>query len=150
MPYFGNASENQLKDCHADLQIIFREVVKKEDCSIKRGHRNKELQNQAYDEGRSQLRWPNGNHNELPSLAADVYPYPIRLPLWTDSIFTKEKKIRKFYHFAGYVKRTAEELLGAGKIFHVLRWGGDWDGDGDFTDQKFDDLVHFELRKIHG
>jgi hypothetical protein len=26
-----------------------------------------------------------------------------------------------------------------------LRFGMDWDGDLDFSDQTFDDLVHFEL-----
>ena len=26
-----------------------------------------------------------------------------------------------------------------------LRWGGDWDGDNNFKDNRFDDLVHFEL-----
>ena len=26
-----------------------------------------------------------------------------------------------------------------------VRWGGDWDSDLDFNDQKFLDLVHFEL-----
>ena len=26
-----------------------------------------------------------------------------------------------------------------------LRWGGDWDGDGDMTDQTLHDKPHFEL-----
>jgi len=26
-----------------------------------------------------------------------------------------------------------------------LRWGGDWDRDLDFSDQRFYDLYHFEL-----
>ena len=26
-----------------------------------------------------------------------------------------------------------------------LRWGGDWNDNKDFSDQTFDDLVHFEL-----
>jgi len=26
-----------------------------------------------------------------------------------------------------------------------IRWGGDWDGDGDRTDQTFNDLCHWEL-----
>jgi peptidoglycan LD-endopeptidase CwlK len=26
-----------------------------------------------------------------------------------------------------------------------IRWGGDWDGDGDLSDHKFNDLPHFEL-----
>ena len=27
-----------------------------------------------------------------------------------------------------------------------IRWGGDWDSDGDINDNKFDDLVHVEIR----
>jgi len=26
-----------------------------------------------------------------------------------------------------------------------IRWGGDWDSDGSVCDNKFNDLVHFEL-----
>ena len=34
----------------------------------------------------------------------------------------------------------------AAKFMNVsLRWGGDWDGDGDRTDQTFNDLMHWEL-----
>ena len=28
----------------------------------------------------------------------------------------------------------------------TLRWGGDWDMDTQVKDNKFDDLVHFEIR----
>ena len=28
-----------------------------------------------------------------------------------------------------------------------IRWGGDWDSDTQVKDNKFDDLVHFELIK---
>ena len=27
-----------------------------------------------------------------------------------------------------------------------LRWGGDWDNDTQLSNNKFDDLVHFELK----
>jgi peptidoglycan L-alanyl-D-glutamate endopeptidase CwlK len=47
----------------------------------------------------------------------DVAPYPID---WED--------YEKFYWFGGYI-----------------RWGGDWDGDGDFKDQTLVDLVHWEI-----
>ena len=38
-------------------------------------------------------------------------------------------------------------LITARRLGHSnLRWGGDWDKDWDFDDQKFNDLCHFELR----
>ena len=49
------------------------------------------------------------------------------------------ENIKTFYFFGGYVVRTAE-VLGI-----KLRWGGDWDSDYDLDDQKFMDLIHFEL-----
>ena len=27
-----------------------------------------------------------------------------------------------------------------------VRWGGDWDGDGEIKDNSFDDLVHIEIK----
>jgi peptidoglycan L-alanyl-D-glutamate endopeptidase CwlK len=27
-----------------------------------------------------------------------------------------------------------------------IRWGGDWDSDGDINDNRFDDLVHVEIK----
>ena len=47
--------------------------------------------------------------------------------------------MKRFVDFAGYVKGVAEDLGIA------IPWGGDWDGDGDFSDQRFHDLPHFEL-----
>lgn len=68
----------------------------------------------------------------------DVAPYPID---WgtEGSAEERRKALARFYHFAGYVLAVAD-AQGVG-----LRWGGDWDGDQTFTDQAFDDLVHFEL-----
>ena len=64
----------------------------------------------------------------MPSLAIDAAPSPID---WNDR--------ERFFYFAGVVKGVAEEMG------IKIRWGGDWDGDNDFDDQTFDDLVHFEL-----
>ena len=128
MPSFGTRSTKRLDSCHEDLQLLFRAVVQRFDCTILQGHRGEEEQNAAFDGGNSKLRWPNGKHNRRPSIAVDVAPYPID---WKDA--------GRFCFFAGYVKRVADELGMA------IRWGGDWDGDTRTTDQTFDDLVHFEL-----
>ncbi len=39
----------------------------------------------------------------------------------------------------------AQKLKDEGKMTHAIRYGGDWDRDFDITDNKFQDLVHFEL-----
>ena len=128
MPEFGARSKVNLGECHIDLQKLFKKVVENYDCSVIEGYRSKEEQNTAFDAGKSKLQYPKSKHNRQPSLAVDVCPYPID---WENS--------NKFYHFAGYVLKTADELN------IKIRWGGDWDGDGDFKDQNFHDLPHFEL-----
>ena len=129
MPRFGKRSLGRLETCDERLQKIFKEVVKGFDCTVIEGHRGKEKQNKAFDEGKSKLRYPKGNHNKVPSTAVDVAPYPID---WSDR--------DRFHYFAGYV-------LGIAKMMgHTIRFGGDWDMDTQVKDNNFDDLVHFELR----
>jgi len=138
MPSFGKASRERLDTCDPGLCLLFNKVVQSYDCSILIGHRSKEDQQAAYAAGRSKLKWPDSKHNSLPSKAVDVAPYPIN---WgsTGSEEQKRKAIARFYHFAGYVKATAESLG------IKIRWGGDWDNDLDFSDQNFDDLPHWEI-----
>lgn len=129
MPNFSSASLKELNSCHPDLQRLFLEVVKTYDCTVLCGYRNELDQNTAYKTGKSKLKYPDSYHNEIPSRAADVVPYPID---WNN--------IKAFYHFAGFVRATAIQMG------IELRWGGDWDSDFDLDDQKFNDLPHFELK----
>lgn len=134
MPVFSKESEEKLSTCHADLQILFHEVIKYFDCQVLEGHRDKEEQEKAVMEGKSKLHYPYGKHNATPSNAVDVTPYPVD---W--------KNINRFYWFAGYVMGIAERLYAEGKMEHKIRYGGDWNSNMDITDQKFNDLVHFEI-----
>jgi peptidoglycan L-alanyl-D-glutamate endopeptidase CwlK len=128
MPNFSDKSLAKLATSDPRLQRVFHEVVRNFDCTILEGHRNKERQNRMVAEGKSQVRWPDGKHNTVPSMAVDVCPYPI---VWDD----RERQTL----FAGYVLATAK-AMGVN-----LRWGGDWDRDTEVRDNGFDDLVHFEL-----
>lgn len=130
MPRFSQTSKERLKTCHPWLQDLFNEIIKLFDCTIICGYRNKESQMIVYQEGRSNLQYPNSKHNKTPSLAVDVAPYPIE---WHN--------VRRFYYFAGYVMGIAAKM----KI--PLRWGGDWNSNTIFNDQGFYDLPHFELTK---
>ncbi len=128
MPEFSKQSLERLSTAHPDLQVLFREVVEMFDCSVLGGHRDQETQDRYFDEGKSQLKWPNGKHNKIPSEAVDVAPCPID---WTDT--------SRFYYFAGYVKGVADQLG------IKIRFGGDWNQDTQVKDENFLDLVHFEL-----
>jgi len=128
---FSERSMNNLMSCDIRLIRLFKMVIQFYDCSVLCGFRDQTEQNKAYHAGKSQLRFPDSKHNILRSLAVDVVPYPID---WDN--------IHRFYHFAGFVKAQAL-MLGLN-----IRWGGDWDGDTKFDDQKFHDLPHFEIFEI--
>ena len=136
MPSFSKASEEKLSQCHPDLQTLFNEVIKHFDCTILVGYRGEEEQNKAFEEGKSRVRFPDGDHNKMPSEAVDVSPYPID---W--------KNTKRFYYFAGFVMCMAEFLQYAGVINSGIGWGGDWDGDKDLDDQTLYDLVHFYIKE---
>jgi len=67
-------------------------------------------------------------------MAVDAIPYPIA---WDDH--------DRMRYFAGWVMMCAKFLREKGDISHGLRWGGDWDQDTEVKDNRFQDLVHFEL-----
>jgi|TARA_R110000751_G_scaffold161388_1_gene267962 peptidoglycan LD-endopeptidase CwlK len=130
MPRFGTRSKSRLHTCDGRLIELFNKVVKEFDCTVIEGHRGKDAQNEAYNKGNSKLKFPNGKHNKSPSVAVDVAPYPID---WEDR--------DRFHYFGGYV-------LGIAKSLGLnIRWGGDWDQDTQTKDNKFDDLVHFEIKE---
>lgn len=125
---FSTKSKSKLLGCHLQLQQLFEEVCKTHDCTILEGYRDKKRQDDAYNSGLSKLKFPQSKHNRFPSHAVDVIPYPIDF-----------SDVKRIYTFGRFVVDTAK------KLGIKIRWGGDWDGDGDTTDQKFNDLVHFEL-----
>jgi len=129
MGRFGTMSLERLDSVEPALKSLFDEVVMHFDCAVITGHRGEADQNEAFDDGKSHLRWPNGKHNKSPSRAVDVAPYPIN---WNDTA--------RFYYFGGYVLGVAQGLG------IRIRWGGDWDSDREVKDQTFNDLVHFELK----
>jgi len=121
MPEFSSTSLIRLGTCERDLQALFLCVVRERDCIILCGHRGEADQNKAFDEGKSKLRWPHGNHNKMPSRAVDVAPYPLD---WDDK--------EAFVELSKVVKRHAK------KMGIKVGWGGDWQGG-------FIDLPHWEL-----
>ena len=128
---FGARSKKNLATAHSDLQALFLEVIKHYDCAVIEGWRSQERQDELFHAGKSKLKFPHSMHNELPSLAVDVIPWPVD---WND--------YKRFYYFGGLVKGIASQMG------LDIRWGGDWDSDNDFKDQTFHDLPHFELRGV--
>jgi len=127
MPRYSQTSIDRLNTCCEELQQTMRRVIQFYDHTILEGRRGEDAQNHYFKTGKSKLRYPKSKHNSTPSLAVDAAPWPID---WDD--------MEAFYYFGGTV-------IAAGfSLGHRIRWGGDWDMDGDFHDQTFMDLVHFE------
>lgn len=72
---FGKTSTERLSQCDEKLQTILNEAIKHMDISVVCGHRSEEEQTKAFDNGRSQLQYPNSKHNKIPSMAVDIAPY---------------------------------------------------------------------------
>ena len=136
MAKFSEISKAKLRTCHRDLQILFEYVITEYDCTVVCGHRGEQEQNEAYENGYSQLQWPNSKHNSTPSKAVDVVPYEVTGLDWG--------KLQSA-HFAGFVLGVASRLLQNNIIYHKIRCGVDWDGDNDIDDTKFWDSSHFEI-----
>lgn len=125
---YGAKSLERLATLDPRLQQVLREVINLMDVSVVTGYRGLDEQNGMYEKGLSQLLYPDSKHNSQPSRAVDLAPHPY-----------DDTDRERFTYMAGLVLGVA---YGMGI---KLRWGGDWDQDGQVKDNTFDDLFHFEL-----
>lgn len=140
---FGSKSRERLLLAHDDIRKIFNLAIKrtKVDFGISETFRLPEIQKEYFDKGLSKCDGYTikSKHNQAPSLAIDIFAY------------VKGKasyKVEELSYIAGLIDSCAEELYERREITHLIRWGGNWDRDGEiFTDQGFDDSPHFELIK---
>lgn len=132
---FSQSSLKQLATLHPDLQRILKVTLMLGimDFSVREGTRSDARQEALKKAGKSKVGAGGSMHNTSPSLAVDVAPYFVnRSPTWHD-----------FMRLAGIIQSVAV-MLGT-----PVRWGGDWDQDGEaLTDQDFDDGYHFELTLV--
>lgn len=129
--HFSSTSKARLLTAASELQTLFNALLQDVDLAILEGHRDQATQDLYFATGKSKVRWPNGKHCTVPSEAIDACPCINGKATFDHALCVD---------FGWLVLAKARELGIA------LRWGGDWDGDGDRSDQSFDDLVHFELK----
>lgn len=133
---FGPASAKHLATCDPRLRQVVMLALAwgVADFSVIEGHRSAARQRELFDQGKSHLDSGASKHNASPSLAVDLLPYPPvvnAVNVWNDPM--------RFHVLAGVMYAAAAQLG------FKIRWGGDWDGDGNAADQTFHDLPHFEL-----
>ena len=153
MNVWSQRSREQRQGCVWQLQVLFDRVLETVDSTWLEGYRHPYRQAQLFKEKKTKLL--HGRHNVFPSEAADVAPYPVRWPkkpgfikrLWLKPLRQWMKDYARFYAFAGFVQGTAVEMRRHGEIDCDIRSGMDWNGNWDFQDQQFDDLVHHEIKE---
>ena len=122
---FGKRSRERLKGVDAKLVNVLNELIKMMDVTVIEGLRSAERQKELLTKGATKVKY--SKHME--GKAVDIAPYPID---WENR--------DGFYYMGGMVRGIAKQLN------IDIRFGGDWDSDGDTKDNNFDDLVHIELR----
>lgn len=132
------------------------------DMSLIEGHRSVERQQKLHSQGLTTIDGITklGKHNYNPSKAVDVYPYDATYGVLTghssnvDYICKlmkgngvsspNERKIEMYIRHRFYIQ-AGILMTAASSIGVKLRWGGDWNSNGNLVDQSFNDLPHFEL-----
>ena len=125
MPKFGKRSKERLRGVDTRLVNVLNELIKIMDVTIIEGLRSKQRQEILLKEGKTKTKFS----KHIEGKAVDLAPYPID---WEDR--------DRFHYMGGMIRGIAKQLN------INVRWGGDWDSDGETRDNRFDDLVHVEIR----
>jgi hypothetical protein len=104
---------------------VMNELIKLMDVTIIEGLRTKERQEELVAKGASKTKFS----KHIEGKALDLSPYPID---WENR--------DGFYYMGGMIRGIAQQLG------YDIRYGGDWDSDGQTKDNNFDDLVHIEIK----
>ena len=141
MYQLGRTSKQRLSTTAIDIQKIIEMAIKVTpvDFGVAEGHRSIEDQQKYFKEGKSKIDGvtKKSKHNLSPSQAVDVYAFVNGKASWDKN---------HLCIIAGVILACAEYLRQTGEINKKIRWGGNWDMDGEIiSDQTFQDLPHFEL-----
>lgn len=136
---FSQTSEERLKHLVPEMVRVVRRAMSFQvmDFTVLETLRDEERQQMLIKAGTSQkadsLHLANGDGL---AEAVDLLPYPYNVngvDVWQDK--------QRFSVLAGL-------MFAAAALENVpVRWGGDWDGDGNNADSKFHDMPHFERRR---
>lgn len=138
----GAQSRARLKGVHPDLvRVVERAItISSVDFSVLEGVRTPERQKSLYAQGRTapgpKVTWTKTSNHFVNSRtgyghAVDLVPYPVD---WEGPVrFPKFDAISKAMFAAAKIEGVA------------IRWGADWDGDGNPRERGETDSPHFEL-----
>jgi peptidoglycan L-alanyl-D-glutamate endopeptidase CwlK len=134
---FSSRSQKVLGELHPQLQIICKEAIKVVDFTLLDAQRGRAEQERAFRAGHSKAHFGDSAHNYVPAVAFDLVPSPLS---WDANKFKPIAKVIGYYD-----ARQGDGRGLALKLKIPLRWGADWDMDGDWNDERFLDWGHWEL-----
>lgn len=134
---FSKSSKRRLEEVDERLRAIVNDVMALQimDFSVMEGRRTKERQEQLVRDGKSKTM----KSKHLVGLAVDLYPYPVDMSKVNSGNWVE---LARFGVLAGLMKAVAR------KHSVKIRWGLDWDGDGQTLDHTFHDAPHFEIEEV--
>lgn len=125
---FSKASKASRAKLHPLLRSIVDAAIQEIDFKILDATRGRAAQTRAFLQGKSKAKFGQSAHNFVPAIAVDLFPAPYD---W--------ENYKAFDRLAEVIMRIAKEKG------IPLRWGGDWNMDGDKTKSDAWDKPHFEL-----
>lgn len=153
---FGARSMKEIETMVPDLKVIFLEAIKHSDVDfgVSQGGRTVAQQLEYFLAGNSKIDPRKYKPATLVDVAKHVTNELSPLSRAGDIFISVPGKpamaydIKSLCYVAGLMTSTANRLFDEGKIKSRLRWGGNWDMDGEiYTDQTFQDLPHFEIHQ---
>jgi len=143
--YLGRRSLSRLEGVHPDLIRVVKHAIRVSVCdfTILEGVRSIERQRKLFQAGASKIM--NSRHIAKVSLnSPELGPvgHAVDLGAYVDGTVRWDWPL--YYQIANAMKLASleEDVL--------IRWGGDWDSDGDYDDERWRDGPHFELpRKLY-
>lgn len=135
MPVFGKVSKANLAQAHPELQRLLIAAIKVIDFRILDSMRGRDEQELAFARGHSKAHFGQSAHNYSPSIAVDLFPKPYD---WNN-----KQSFIDLWRVIGWW--DGSKGIGLAKALKIpIRWGGDWNMNGRFTDDGWD-FPHFEL-----
>lgn len=128
MPSFGQASLTSRAQLLPPLQALFDAAIKETDFRILDAMRGRAAQEAAFKKGNSKVHFGDSAHNWKPAVAADLFPAPYD---WNNK--------QSFLDLSVVILRIAK-AQGT-----PIRWGGDFNMDGNKTTNDDWDPGHYEL-----
>ena len=129
---FGKRSLKELDSVKDSLRVIIEIAlgISIHDFGVTSGKRDAEEQNSLFKKGASKK-------DGYVNLSVHQSGGAVDLAIYVNGKITWEPKY--YIYLAGLIEAVAA-FQGVD-----IRWGGDWDSDGDFDDQSFYDYCHWEL-----